>query len=381
MTGKTHEKSEVLARFGSFEMSRAEYRSRNGKHAGHKYRLSVREGHCTKIFAEIFSETPSQGLHKYYRSASGPRAMLGFMSILAHDKTFSRPGELDYHTFHGCISCRRSRSTLLFYLERRWPWRLFFGGSPEVSASAWATTVLLTHRGYKTPKWMEYFLTVCGTLALEGGPIAWVATHRVHHQKTDKEGDPHSPRDGGLWAHMGWILTGQAMHNSVNGSLALCSRSAKGQVSCLDHQVALGTAHGAGNRDSSRSAAGLVYCGGSSLRTVFGLHSTWLVNSATHMWGSRRFLTDDTSKNSLWVALLTFGEGWHNNHHAVPQSARHGLAWYEIDLNWYGICALRALGLAWDIKRHKLARLGQAGVTTRRPISAEGCPGSLLRCR
>jgi stearoyl-CoA desaturase (delta-9 desaturase) len=73
------------------------------------------------------------------------------------------------------------------------------------------------------------------------------------------------------------------------------------------------------------------------------------------MWGSRRFLTDDTSKNSLWVALLTFGEGWHNNHHAVPQSARHGIVWYEIDLNWYGICVLRALGLAWDVKRHKLA--------------------------
>jgi fatty-acid desaturase len=72
---------------------------------------------------------------------------------------------------------------------------------------------LLTHRGYKTPKWMEYLLTVCGTLALEGGPIFWVATHRMHHQNTDKEGDQHSPRDGGFWAHMGWILTGQTMHN------------------------------------------------------------------------------------------------------------------------------------------------------------------------
>src|SRR3984957_10653537 len=75
---------------------------------------------------------------------------------------------------------------------------------------------LLTHRGYVTPKWLEYLLTVCGTLALEGGPIAWVATHRVHHQNADKEGDPHSPRDGGLWAHMGWIVTGKAMHNSVD---------------------------------------------------------------------------------------------------------------------------------------------------------------------
>jgi stearoyl-CoA desaturase (delta-9 desaturase) len=87
------------------------------------------------------------------------------------------------------------------------------------------------------------------------------------------------------------------------------------------------------------------------------------------MWGSRRFLTDDTSKNSFWVALLTFGEGWHNNHHAVPQSARHGLTWYEIDLNWYGICVLRSLGLARDIKRHKLVQHVQAGT---RPSAVAG---------
>ena len=91
------------------------------------------------------------------------------------------------------------------------------------------------------------------------------------------------------------------------------------------------------------------------LRTVLGLHSTWLVNSATHMWGSRRFLTGDTSTNSFWVAILTFGEGWHNNHHAAPQAARHGLAWYEIDVNWYGIAVLRMLGLAWDVKLSKLS--------------------------
>jgi fatty-acid desaturase len=89
-------------------------------------------------------------------------------------------------------------------------------------------------------------------------------------------------------------------------------------------------------------------------RTVFGLHSTWLVNSATHMWGSQRFQTGDDSTNSFWVAILTFGEGWHNNHHAVPQAARHGIAWYEVDLNWYGISALRMVGLAWDISLHKV---------------------------
>src|SRR5258708_34349469 len=85
-------------------------------------------------------------------------------------------------------------------------------------------------------------------------------------------------------------------------------------------------------------------------RTVFGLHSTWLVNSATHMWGSQRFLTGHTSTNSFWVAMLTFGEGWHNNHHPAPHVARHGLAWNEIDLTWYGMAALKTLGLACYIE-------------------------------
>src|SRR5215470_10047083 len=164
---------------------------------------------------------------------------------------------------------------------------------------------LLTHRGYKTPKGVEYFLTTCGSLAFEGGPISWVATHRIHHQNTDKEGDPHSPRDGGFWAHMGWILTG---------------------------------------------------------RTVLSLHFTWLVNSATHIWGTQRFATGDSSTNSFWVAFLTFGEGWHNNHHAQPQSARHGFTWYELDVNWYGIWTLRTLGLAWDVKMPKM----NAASTSRR---------------
>jgi len=211
---------------------------------------------------------------------------------------------------------------------------------------------LLTHRGYKTPKWVEYLLTVCGTLALEGGPIFWVATHRVHHQNTDKDGDPHSPRDGGLWAHMGWILTGRTMPNSSADLLPYVPDLRKDKFHVWISQwhwvpiTALGV---------------IIFVAGGwpcllwaiFFRTVIGLHSTWLVNSATHMWGSRRFPTGDTSKNSFWVALLTFGEGWHNNHHARPQSPHHGFAWYELDLNWYGICALRLLGLAWDIKLPK----------------------------
>jgi fatty-acid desaturase len=212
---------------------------------------------------------------------------------------------------------------------------------------------LLTHRGFKTPKWVEYVLTACGTLALEGGPIFWVATHRMHHQNTDKEGDPHSPRDGGLWAHMGWILTGQTMHSDAAKLLPYVPDLRKDKFHVWIsrwHWIPI----------TALGGVLLVVGGwpfllwGIFFRTVIGLHSTWLVNSATHMWGRRRFPTGDSSRNSFWVALLTFGEGWHNNHHAHPQAARHGLTWYEPDVNWYGICALKMLGLARDVKVQKL---------------------------
>lgn len=209
---------------------------------------------------------------------------------------------------------------------------------------------LLTHRGYKTPKFVEYILAVCGTLAIEGGPNSWVATHRMHHQNTDKEGDPHSPRDGGFWAHMGWILTGRAMHRDRTELAPYVPDLRKDRFYLwLTNWHILPSV-----------AVGILFYflggwpwvfWGVFVRTVFSLHATWLVNSATHMWGSRRYETGDTSRNSYWVAILTFGEGWHNNHHHEPQAARHARAWYELDMNWYGIFALKSLGLAWDIKR------------------------------
>src|SRR4249920_262889 len=209
---------------------------------------------------------------------------------------------------------------------------------------------LLTHRGYKTPKWVEYFLTVCGTLALEGGPIFWVATHRIHHQHSDHDGDPHTPREGTFWAHMGWIITGKAMHHDTE----ILARYVP-DLSRDRFHVALTTWHWVPQVVVGLALlafGGIPYVlWGVFFRTTYGLHATWLVNSATHLWGSRRFKTRDDSTNNWWVAALTFGEGWHNNHHAHPTSARHGLAWYEIDLNWMGISTLRALRLAWDIKK------------------------------
>ena len=208
---------------------------------------------------------------------------------------------------------------------------------------------LLTHRGFKTPKAVEYFLTICGTLTMEGGPIDWVVTHRIHHSHTDAPGDPHTPRDGRFWAHMGWIFTGTAQQHGHAVMMRYAPDLMKDRFHVLLNRfywipiVLVGVALLALGGWS-------VFMWGMFLRVTFGLHATWLVNSATHLWGKRRFVTTDDSTNSWWVALLTFGEGWHNNHHAHPRAARHGLKWYEIDMNWWGIRTLQFLGLAKDIK-------------------------------
>jgi stearoyl-CoA desaturase (delta-9 desaturase) len=208
---------------------------------------------------------------------------------------------------------------------------------------------LLTHRSFAVPKWFEYFLTMCGVAALEGGPLLWVALHRQHHQFADKEGDPHSPRDGKWWAHAGWVLTGDALRMDVATLKRYVPDLAEDKV-----QVWLTRYHLV---PAAILAAALYAIGGfrlvlwgTFLRTVVGLHATWMVNSISHIWGQRNFETRDRSTNNWWVALLTFGDGWHNNHHAHPVSARHGMKWHEIDFNWYTIRAFQLVGLATRIR-------------------------------
>ncbi len=214
---------------------------------------------------------------------------------------------------------------------------------------------LMTHRGYKVPRVVEYFLVLCGALALQGGPIQWATTHRIHHANTDKEGDPHTPRDGRWWSHIGWVLarTPQLLDKTQ------LQRYAPDLMKQRFYRwlnrfywlplvmLGVGLLAFGGYR---------VMLWGIFLRVTLGLHSTWLVNSATHLWGKQRFVTGEDSRNNWWVALLSFGEGWHNNHHAHPTSARHGLAWYELDLNWWGIRVMQFLRLARAIKRVSVAQ-------------------------
>ena len=208
---------------------------------------------------------------------------------------------------------------------------------------------LLTHRSFKAPKWLEYLLTTLATMSIQDSPDKWVATHRMHHAFVETEKDPHSTRLGFWWAQMGWIVWGTAQDHDQ----ATLQRYVpdllkdKGQVLISRFYYV----------PIIVSAFILFAIGGWTMvvwgvfaRVVVGWHTTWFVNSLSHIYGSRPHKTTDSSTNNWFVALLTFGEGWHNNHHAFPTSARHGLQWYQFDMNWIAIRIFEKLGWAKQIK-------------------------------
>ena len=214
---------------------------------------------------------------------------------------------------------------------------------------------LLTHRSFVTrPKALEYLLCMIGCTASEGGPIGWVADHRKHHAHSDEEGDVHTPHQGFWWAHMLWWLTPEA--DTVH-SVEYYQRWAPDLyrdpvLRLLDKFHFLFPIASAITLYLIGGMPFLVW--GSFVSTVLVLHTTWLVNSATHVWGYRSHKTRDDSTNLWWVALLTYGEGWHNNHHAYQTSARHGISWWEIDMTYIGIRLMSLVGLFHSVKLPKL---------------------------
>lgn len=205
---------------------------------------------------------------------------------------------------------------------------------------------ILTHRSLQVPKWLEYILVTIGALALQGGPIFWVAGHRLHHAHTeDNEKDPYSAKKGFWWSHMLWLIYNNEQffnYDNYRKSAPAVDRDAYYRwlnKNFILVQVALGL--------------GLLALGGWSfviygifVRSVVLWHCTWCVNSATHFWGYKNFECEDGSLNCWWVGIIAFGEGWHNNHHARPRIAKAGYRWWEIDVTWWAIQVLRALGLA-----------------------------------
>jgi len=208
---------------------------------------------------------------------------------------------------------------------------------------------LLTHRSFSVPKWLEYALTVIGTMSIQDSPDKWVATHRIHHAFTETEKDPHSTRPGFWWAQIGWIVWGTAQdHDSATLKRYVPDLlKDKGQVLISRYYYL----------PIIISAAILFAIGGWTMvvwgvasRVVLGWHTTWFVNSLSHIYGKRPHQTDDDSTNNWFVAILTFGEGWHNNHHAFPTSARHGLQWYQFDMNWITIRIFERFGWAKQVR-------------------------------
>ncbi|MEJ7848757.1 MAG: fatty acid desaturase [Pyrinomonadaceae bacterium] len=208
---------------------------------------------------------------------------------------------------------------------------------------------LLTHRGFKAPKWLEYTLSIFATMSMQDAPDKWVATHRIHHAFVDTDQDPHSTRSGFLWAQIGWVVWGNAQDHDEATIKRYVPDLLKDKIHVLISRFYL--------VPIALSAVVLFLIGGWPLvvwgvfaRVVVGWHTTWFVNSLSHLYGSRPHNTGDDSTNNWFVAILTFGEGWHNNHHMSPTSARHGLAWYQFDMNWIAIRILEKLGLATDIR-------------------------------
>jgi stearoyl-CoA desaturase (delta-9 desaturase) len=226
------------------------------------------------------------------------------------------------------------------------------------------------HRSFHTPRYVQCILAICGSMAMEGPMLKWVAMHRRHHQLSDRHGDPHSPHEHGqgvlgvvrgLWhAHLGWVFKGNPRNlykyvPDLSADRMLRSVSRLWFVWVLIGALIPAVLGGLIKMSWQEALLGLLW--GGLARIFFVHHVTWSVNSVCHLWGSQPFRSHDHSRNNAIVGVLALGEGWHNNHHAFPTSARHGLRWWELDFSYLFIRGMALVGLAWDIKVPSSARL------------------------
>lgn len=222
---------------------------------------------------------------------------------------------------------------------------------------------LHTHRSFETVGVIRFLVTVFGSMAVQGPVLNWVATHRRHHHHSDDHQDPHSPHAfgsgflaviRGWWhSHMGWFFKPDAFNINWYVRDLQNDRMLRFVNATFLCWVALGLIIPAaigGAFSGSWTGALLGFLWGGLVRMLLVHHVTWSINSVCHLWGSRPYHSDDHSRNNPIFGILAFGEGWHNNHHAFPTSARHGLAWWQVDMNYLVIRGLQMLGLAWKVR-------------------------------
>ena len=204
-----------------------------------------------------------------------------------------------------------------------------------------------SHRTYKTRRWFQFVLAWIGCSAMQKGPLWWAAHHRHHHQHSDQPDDVHSPQQRGFWwAHMGWVLSDRYNPTDFNAVKDLAKYP---ELRWLNHWSAVPGIVVAAGCLLAMGARGLVW--GFFVSSVMVYHATFTINSLCHVFGRVRYKTPDTSRNSMILALITLGEGWHNNHHYYATSERTGFYWWEIDLSYYVLCVFRFFGLVWDLKQ------------------------------
>jgi stearoyl-CoA desaturase (delta-9 desaturase) len=205
---------------------------------------------------------------------------------------------------------------------------------------------MLTHKSFEAKPWLKRLLLIAGTMAVEGDAMTWASTHIQHHAHSDGEDDPHSPLEG-LWhSHVGWLFTHK---NNIEVYGTWLKKDP--EVVWVSKTWLLWVALGLLIPTLIAGWSGLIW--GGLVRVFLTHHITWSVNSICHTFGRRDYQTRDASRNNFIVGLLAFGEGWHNNHHAFPRSAFHGLRWWQIDFSAYFIRAMERLGLVWNVVRVK----------------------------
>ena len=239
----------------------------------------------------------------------------------------------------------------------------------------WAITAgyhrYFSHRSYKTSRAFQLVLAVLGASAMQNGPLWWASWHRRHHKYADGPADPHSPeREGFFRAHLGWYLDGSHDEPDLDNVRDL---SRYPELRFLDRHKWLPIVGYALITYAIAGFAGVVW--GFLLPTIAALHATALINSLAHVWGTRRFETRDGSRNNALLAVITLGEGWHNNHHHYMSSARQGFRWYEIDVTYYSLKVLSWLGIVWDVREPRVHEAPDAASDTAPPrhlVSSSG---------